>query len=110
MVEIERMEKGKTTIPTTCYDKKKMFAEMRRAIKQVLCGYSDNSSKGMVNLFEVMFPDSKIATSMELGRNKLKYIVNHILTEDLESADFFSVCIDKSLNKTTQNCEMGLVF
>ena len=45
----------------------------------------------MVNLFRVMFPDSKFAASMELGRNKLKYIINHglapyfkiILTEDL---------------------------
>ena len=72
----------------------------------------------MVNLFRVMFPDSKFAASMELGRNKLKYIINHglapyfkiILTEDLGSADFLSVCFDESLSKTTKNSEMELVL
>ena len=103
VVEIEIMERVKTTIPTTYYDEKKMFAEIRRALKQVFCGYSDNSCKGTVNLFEVMFPDSKIAASMELGINKLKYIINHglapyfknILIEDLESADFFQFTLMK---------------
>ena len=55
----------------------------------------------------MMFPDAKIAASMELGRNKLKYIINHglvpyfknILTEDLGSAEFLSVCFDEILNK-----------
>ena len=54
-----------------------MFAEIRWALKQVLCGYSENSCAGTINLFGVMFPDSKIAASMKLGRNKLKYIINH---------------------------------
>ena len=65
IIEIEtpsstRMEKVQTTIPTTYYDEKKMFAEIRWALKQVLCGYSDNSCKGTVNLFGVMFPDSTL--------------------------------------------------
>ena len=55
---------------------------------------------------------------MELGRNKLEYIINHglapyfknILTEDLGSADFVSVCFDECLNKTTKNSEMELVL
>ena len=66
----------------------------------------------------MMFPDGRIAASVELGRNKLKYIINHglapyfenILTEDLGSAEFLSVCFDESLNKTTQNCEKDLVL
>ena len=89
-----------------------MFAEIRWALKQILCGRKDNSFEGRVNLFGVTFPDSKIVASMELFRNKLKYIINHglvpyfksILTEDLGSADFLSVCFDEWLNKTTQNC------
>ena len=47
------------------------------SLKQVLCGYSDNSCEGTVNLFGVMFPEGKIAASMKLGRNKLKYIINY---------------------------------
>ena len=93
-----------------------MFAEIRWALKQGLCGYSDNPCKGTVNLFWVMFPDSKTAASMELGKNKLKSIKNHglapyfknILIEDLGSAGFLSVCCDESLNSATQNCEMDL--
>ena len=34
----------------------------------------------------------------------------YILTEDIDSADFLSVCFNKSLNKTTQNCEMDLIL
>ena len=48
----------------------------------------------------------------------MKYIINHelapyfkyILTEDIDSADFLSVCFNKSLNKTTQICEMDLTL
>ena len=113
-----RIEKVQATIPTTYYDERTMFAETRWALKQVLCGCDDNSWEGTVNLFVVMLPDSKIAASVELHRNKLKYILNHglasyfknILTEDLVSADFLSVCFDECLNKTTQNCEMDWVL
>ena len=112
------MEKVQTAIPVTYYNEKKMFAQIRWASKQVLCVYSGNLCEGMINLFGVMFPDSKIAASMELARNKLKYSINHglapyfknILTGDLGSAEFLSVCFDESLNKTTQSCEVGLVL
>ena len=65
-----------------------------------------------------MFPDSRIAASMELRRNKVKYIVNcglspylkNILTEDLGSAEFLSVSFDERLNETTQNCEIDLIL
>ena len=48
IVEIEtpsssRMEKVQTAIPTTYYDEKKMFAQIRWASKQVLCVYSGSS-------------------------------------------------------------------
>ena len=51
-------------------------------------------------------------------KKEMKYIINHelapyfkyILTEDIDSADFLSVCFNKSLNKTTQNCEMDLIL
>ena len=74
-------------------------------------------AKELLICFGGLFPDSKIAASMELSKNKLKYI-NHghtpyfknILTEDLGSADFLPVCFDESINKTTQNCVMDLVL
>ena len=80
-----------------------MFAKIRWALKQVLCGYSDNSCERTVNIFGVLFPDSKIAASMELSRNKLNYIIKYgltpdfknILIEDLGSADFYQFALTK---------------
>ena len=40
------------------------------------CSYSNNSVCFSCDLFEVMFPDSKIASQVELSRIKLMYVVN----------------------------------
>ena len=64
------MEKIQTTIPTTYYNEKNIFAEVIWAIKQVLCCHSENSYKGTINLFGVMFPYGKTAANMELRRKK----------------------------------------
>ena len=55
----------------------KLNAEIRWVLTHVVGGYSDNSVTGSVNLFQSMFPDSKIASIMELGKDKLKYVVNY---------------------------------
>ena len=54
-----------------------MNAEIRWVLKHVVGGYSDNSVTGSVDLFQSMFPDSKIASILELGKDKLKYVVNY---------------------------------
>ena len=64
-----------------------------------------------------MLPDSKISSTMELGRNKLKYIVNFalkpyfkdILKSEETASEWFSISFDKTLNKAVQWCEMDLV-
>ena len=38
---------------------------------------NDNSATGSINTFKVIFLDSKIASKMELGKDKLKYVVNY---------------------------------
>ena len=48
-----------------------MNAEIRWVLKHVVGGYTDNSVTGSVNLFQSMFSDSKIASIMELGKDKL---------------------------------------
>ena len=42
-------------------------AEIRRALKSVLKGHSNNSSSNISPLFKVMFPDSKIFESFAVG-------------------------------------------
>ena len=54
-----------------------MNAEIWWVLKHVVGGYSDNSVTGSVDLFQSMFPDSKIASILELGKDKLKYVVNY---------------------------------
>ena len=49
-----------------------MNAEILWVLKHVVGGYSDNSVTGSVDLFQSMFPDSKIASILELGKDKLK--------------------------------------
>ena len=52
-----------------------MFAEIRWALKQVFCGYSDNSCEGTVNLFGVVFPDSVRAVNDQLTVAKLSLFI-----------------------------------
>ena len=54
----------------------KRKAEIIWTLKTVFSGYSNNSSKDILNLFYVMFPDGKIAKDMRLGADKVKYVIN----------------------------------
>ena len=67
----------RSTIPCSLLDDEKLTAEIWWAIKHVNCGYSDNSVTDSLNTFKVMFLDSKIASKMGLGKEKLKYLVNY---------------------------------
>ena len=65
-----------------------------------------------------MLPDSKIVSKMELGKGKLKYVVNYgialFFAEGLKKQDSESeslaVFYDESLNKVIQESEMDLVL
>ena len=67
----------RSTIPCSLLDDEKLTAEIWWAIKHVNCGYSDNSVTDSINTFKAMFLDSKIASKMGLGKEKLKYLVNY---------------------------------
>ena len=68
--EVSKVSSTETlsTIPHSLQDDGKLTAEIRWALKHVFCGYSDNSVKDSINTFKVMFPESKIASKMELGK------------------------------------------
>ena len=71
-----------------------------------------------LQLFAVMFPDSKIASQIELGRMKLKYIVNFglgphfrdVLKYETAVSEWYSISFDDSLNKVVQECEMDILM
>ena len=74
--------------------------------------------KDSCELFAVMFPDSKIASQIELGRMKLKYMVNFglgphfrdVLKCETAASDWYSISFDDSLNKVVQECEMDILI
>lgn len=65
-----------TSIPLTYQDGSVINVEINCCLKNVISGYSDNSLTDSWQLFEAMVPNSKFASIMELGRNKIKHIVN----------------------------------
>ena len=67
----------RSTIPCSLLDDEKLTTEIWWALKHVVRGYSDNSVTDSINTFKVMFLDSKIASKMGLGKEKLKYLVNY---------------------------------
>ena len=118
--EVSKVSSTETqsTIPHSLHNDGKLTAEIRWALKHVFCGYSDNSVKGLINSFNIMFPDSKIASKMELGKNKLKYAVNYgiapffaeRLKKQVDESEWLAVSYYKSLNKVIQECEMDLML
>ena len=106
------------TIPSIVQDGGKINAEVRWYLKHVLSGYSNNSVCNSPDSFEVMFPDSKIASQMELGRIKLMYIENfgmapyfrEILKNETVNSGWYTISFDASLIKVVQECEMDIII
>ena len=92
---------SQSTILLVFQDGGKLNAEIRWVLKHVVGGYSDNSVTGSVNLFQSMFPDGKIASIMELGKDKLKYVVSNgialyftqLLREQVSSSKWFVISV-----------------
>ena len=66
-----------STIDACFRDSSVQKAEIMWALKHAQSGFSNNSCKGIVSLFQSMFPDSQIVQKMKLEPNKLKYVVNY---------------------------------
>ena len=87
-------------------------------LKHIVSRYSDSPVTDSVNVFKAMFLDSKIASILELSKDKLKYVANYGIAphfiesskEQFRSSECFVVCYDESLNKIIQESEMDLVI
>ena len=97
---------------TTNSDKTK--AEIIWALKCIESGYSDNSNNDMNVVFKCMLPDSKIASSFQMGPDKLHYYVTFglapyfksLLTDTLKKSDCHVLSFDESLDDFTKTSEM----
>ena len=80
-------------------------------LSSVARGFSNNSAINIYSTFETMLPDSTIASSFQMGSDKLKYMTNwgiapyvkEQLRNNIDKAEYVVVSFDESLNHTTQN-------
>ena len=87
-------------------------------VKHVISGYSDDSMTRSWQFFKVMFATSKIACTVQVGSNKLKYIVKFglapyfkdILKSEIAASEWFLISFDESSNKEIQGFEMNFVI
>ena len=74
--------------------------------------FSSNGAKYLNQTFQSMFLECSTAQKIQLGSDKLKYIVNwglpHHFKTKLQKSEFLVISLDESLNKSTQNCEMDI--
>ena len=74
--------------------------------------FSSNGAKYLNQTFQSMFLECSTAQKIQLGSDKLKYVINwglpHHFKTKLQKYEFLVISLDESLNKSTQNCEMIL--
>ncbi|CAL1293400.1 unnamed protein product [Larinioides sclopetarius] len=91
-------------------------AELKWSLKCVESHYSYNSCKDISNLFQDMFPDSKIAEKFSCGPTKCSYLISfgiapyikNVLFKCLGDVDVYSLMFDEALNKSLQTKQMDL--
>ena len=93
-----------------------LLAVIRLILKCVESGFSSRSCDNMGELMRMMFPDSKNAQSLTLGKDKFAYILNHgifpyfreCLITSIKKSEIHVFSFDESLNEKTESCEMDV--
>lgn len=91
-------------------------AEILWCLQQVLTHQSFRAGASSVSLFKIMFPDSNIASSMQLQRTKISYVITcgiapffkSELLQTIQKCNYFAVGFDESLNKVSQSGQMDI--
>ena len=97
--------------------KLKAEAEIVWAFNVVYTGQSLHSNDHTAAMFKRMFPDSAIAHSFRMMKDKLSYITNHGLAvyvkeellKEVNESPCYSISYDESLNQELQKCQMDLI-
>ena len=93
-----------------------IWAEILWILKVVTSHFSLRSCLGLNELFEIMFPDSKVVKSFQLSKTKCGYFiayrlapyVKELLIKKIQSSPFFVLSFDESLNIIIQKEQMDL--
>ena len=93
-------------------------AETMWALNSVMSHSSLRDSATASELFHLMFPDSDIAASFKMQKDKAAYVVTYglgpffqdQLSDIVRKCKFFSISFDESLNKVSQKGQMDIVI
>ena len=96
------------TLELNVLSSEKISAGIMRALHRFLNGISKNSNQDTSDLFQTMFPDSKITKSFQMRPNQIGYSITHGVGPYFKG--FLVVSFDESLNKKTQTCQMDLLI
>jgi len=91
-------------------------AEIIWCLQAIITQKSFRQSAKDVQMFSYMFPDSDIATKIQLQNDKIAYSIlygiapyfRNLLENTLRSCDYIVVMFDESLNKISQKSQMDL--
>ena len=91
-------------------------AEILWTTKVVTSHFSLRSYLELNELFEIMFPDSRVAKSFQLSKTKCGYFITYglapyvkeLLMKKIQSSPFFVLSFDESLNIIIQKKQMDL--
>ena len=97
-----------TTVTKFVQKEDVLAAEVLWVVKAVVSHYSSSSSANTGNLFQRMFPDSKIAQNFNCGKTKCSYLIsfglalyfhNILMSKLKQSSVKYVISLDESLNK-----------
>lgn len=91
-------------------------AEILWCLRTVMTHSSFRSNSDLPDIFKLMFPDSEIASKLQLRKDKTSYTIcfglapffkNDLLTV-LSSLESYVICFDESLNKVVKKGQMDI--
>ena len=91
-------------------------AEILWALKTIMSHYSYKSCEGTSKLFQVMFPDSRIASQFACGEKKCAYLIcfglaphfKQLLKDVVKNEEAYVLMFDESLNSVCQSKQMDI--
>ena len=111
------IEQSRSLVILTVTNSEVITVEINWAFNCIYNNFSLSSCDDMKSLFTNMFPDSNVANSFSMLKDKLSYVINFgiapyitdMLIENIKQSTIFSIGFDESFNETLQKCQMYFV-
>ena len=110
------IKQSQTLVTLTLRNSEIIIAEIYWAFKSIY-NFLLSSGGDTKSLFTNMFPDSNVANSFSMSKEKFSYVINFgiapyirdMLVENVKRSTFFSIGFDESFNETLHECQMDFV-